>query len=163
MSAVFCLTACKLSDNGSDKTAASTAATSAATSAATTAATQSANAPQGNEQTGISNAQNGNTNQQQGVNTDSGNSVGITSEQAIANVKAQVGSDAEILSCVEGFTPDNNALHCYVIEVKFSSGTTVAYYSGYQLYMVEDFNNGQAEISPSKLRSGSLLSGRAEI
>lgn len=75
-----------------------------------------------------SDVQSSNTNEQQG--TGDPNAIGITSEQAIANVKNQVGDDAEILSCVEGITPDNSA-HCYVIDVKLSTGTTLTCYSGY--------------------------------
>lgn len=130
VSAVAMLTGC----NKKDDTAATTAATTATATTATTAATQPAVNHQDNTQ-----AQNSNANGQQDANTGNGNSIGITSDEAIANVRNQVGSDAEILSCVEGTTPNAESFPCYVIDVMLSSGTTLTYYSGYQFcYTTEE-------------------------
>lgn len=94
-SAVVMFAGCN--NKGDSSATSSTATTAASASSKATAATQSADSGQGSVQNS-SDVQSSNTNEQQG--TGDSNAIGITSEQAIANVKNQVGDDAEILSCV---------------------------------------------------------------
>lgn len=62
------------------------------------------------------------------------NEYGIDQVTAVANVREQVGSGAEILSCTKGKAPDTGA-DCWVIEVapitNGSGSEKVTYYSGY--------------------------------
>ena len=65
----------------------------------------------------------------------SAGNIGVDEATAIANVREQVGSEAEIISCTKGTAPDTG-INCYVIVVApVTNGDdtkTVTYYSGYQ-------------------------------
>ena len=123
-----------LSGCGKGDTAATTAPTAAPTAAATTAATDAEkNSVQNN------NEQDNSTQAQQEATSGDPNSIGVTREEAIANVKQQAGSGAQIVSCTEGTSPEG--FPCYVIVVSpitaSEEAKNVTYYSGYQFCYAE--------------------------
>ena len=68
------------------------------------------------------------------INATADNDGCIDRQSAIANVKKQAGSGAEIADCRKGYTPDGLAAWIVtVIPVTNGNGSdTVTYYSGYQ-------------------------------
>ncbi|MBQ3284432.1 MAG: hypothetical protein IJH40_02210 [Ruminococcus sp.] len=134
ISALAMLAGCNKGD-----TAATTAPTAAPTAAATAAATDAEKDGAQNSSAQNSNAQDNNAQAQQDATSGDPNSIGITREEAIANVKQQAGSGAQIVSCVEGTSPEG--FPCYVIVVSpitaSEEAKNVTYYSGYQFCYAE--------------------------
>lgn len=137
-----------LSGCGKGDTAATTAApTVKPTVAATTAATAAAQDGAQNSSAQNSSAQDNNAQAQQDATSGDSNEIGISREEAIANVKKQEGSGAQIISCEEGTSPEG--FRCYVIVVSPISASeevkTVTYYSGYLFcYSEEEYDPDQA-------------------
>ena len=82
----------------------------------------------------------------------SSNDIGISYDTAIANVKAQAGSGAQILNAVEGQTPDGYP--CWVVTVSPVSNSdeseTVTYYSGHLFCYAENYQGAQDNIVNSE-------------
>lgn len=146
------MTGCGGQNDKSSATA--TTATAGTTQAASTqTAGNGAQAQDGSSQAqdGGSQAQNENSAAQSDAGEQSGNGSsnevgGITREEAIANVKAQAGSGAQILNSVVGQSPDG--LPCWVVTVSpvtnSAEAKTVTYYSGYQFCYAENYADVQS-------------------
>jgi len=91
--------------------------------------------------------------------------VGIDEATAIGNVRQQVGSGAEILSCTKGYSPDG--IRCWVIAVApITNGTgpdTVIYYSGYQFCYPDDTAAAGSGQNPMMNFIGNYTNGRATM
>lgn len=128
VSALAMLSACKKAD-----TAPTAAPTVTPTVAATTAATAAA---QDNAQNDAQNQQNAAQEETKPIDED-----GYLDKQlAIANVKQQAGSGAEILSCEKGYSPDGAPAWIVVVSpiTADAEAKTVTYYSGYLFCYAED-------------------------
>ena len=126
-SAMF-LTGCGEDKGDTKSTTPATTAATKATQAATAAQAQANNQTQSQAQA-ITNAPAQSNDSQAGSND-----IGISEADAIANVKQQAGSGAQIISSYPGTTPDG--LPAWVITVAPVSNSAdtpnVVYYSGYQ-------------------------------
>ena len=133
-----------LSGCGKGDTAATAAPTVKPTVAATVAATDAAqDKTQNNAQNNAQNNDAGNQSQQNNAQAETSpvDADGYIDQQtAIANVKQQAGSGAQIISCEKGTSPDGAP--CYVVVVApvtaSEEATTVTYYSGYLFCYAED-------------------------
>lgn len=127
-----------LSGCGKGDTAATAAPIVKPTVAATVAATDAAqDKTQNNAQNNAQNNDAGNQSQQNNAQAETSpvDADGYIDQQtAIANVKQQAGSGAQIISCEKGTSPDGAA--CYVVVVAPITASEEAvydtYYSGYQ-------------------------------
>ena len=134
VSAVAMLTACKSGD-----TAATTAPTVNATAAATTAATGAAS--QSGDQNSDQSSSSSQSQQSAQEETTYIDEDGYIDQQtAVANVRQQAGTGAEILSCEKGYSPDGAPAWIIVVSPITASeeATTVTYYSGYLFCYAED-------------------------
>ena len=93
--------------------------------------------------------------------------VGVDKATAIANVKEQVGSGDEILSCTKGKAPDTG-FNCWVVEVApVTNGNgpeKVTYYSGYQFcYTLDNKLDTSANSTQNPMMNfiGTYTNGRA--
>ena len=152
-------------------TAATTTATTANTdskSANTTAAKKSAHTQAAEAASPVS-APAADTNTTTVTSNTNNDGIGVDRETAISNVRARVGSGAEIVSCEKGKAPDTD-INCWVVVVKpVTNGNgpeQVTYYSGYQFcYPLESnaastasTNGGQ---NPMMNFIGTYTNGRA--
>ncbi len=128
------------------------ATTAAATTAATGGKSDSSSANSGNSQDKSSQSSSGSVSNNNNSNDNSSSNIGISYAEAISNVEAQAGSDAQIVNAVEGKSPDGWA--CWVVTVLPSSDSgnneTVTYYSGYLFCYSENYqgannNSGNSE------------------
>ena len=125
------MTGCGGNSNKTDATAATTVA--ATTAAATTAKAQTSESSQTQAETGS----------QSDKASESNNGIGISRDEAVANVKKQAGTAAQVISVEEGADPDG--LPCYVVEVSVvttdEEAKTVTYYSGYQFCYADNYRD----------------------
>ena len=135
-------------------TTTATAGTTQATSTQTAGNSSLAQGGNSQAQNGGDQAQNENNAAQSSAGEQSGdgssNEVGgITREDAIANVKAQAGSGAQILSAEVGESPEG--LTCWVVTVSpvtnSEEAKTVTYYSGYQFCYADSYGDAQPDDS----------------
>lgn len=93
--------------------------------------------------------------------------VGVGEATALANVREQVGSGAEIISCTKGYSPEG--FRCWVIVVApVTNGTgpdTVTYYSGYQFCYSDGTSAAAADSGQNPMMNfiGNYTNGRATM
>ncbi len=95
--------------------------------------------------------------------------IGIDEAAAIANVREQVGSGAQLISCTKGTAPDTGIACWVIVAAPITNGSTpetVTYYSGYQFcYTFENDNARNATASdgqnPMMNFIGTYSNGRA--
>ena len=142
VSAIAMLTGCQ-----KDDTTATTAPTTAPTAAATTAATAAAATAAAQEDAQNSADNDSQQNDAQEKTTYIDEDGYIDQQVAIANVRQQAGSGAEIISCEKGTSPEG--FKAWVIVVSPITATaeakTVTYYSGYQFCYAENAENAAAD------------------
>lgn len=130
-------------ENNTSNTAAATVSTAAKPSTATTNLNNQQSTNSAKTQTAQSDQSSQNDNNSYAVNNSDYSNTNATADNdgcidrqsAIANVKKQAGSGAEIADCRKGYTPDGLAAWIVtVIPVTNGNGSdTVTYYSGYRL------------------------------
>ena len=137
-------------------------ASATATTAETTVARSTASSDKGGQsQDGGSQSNDSNSQSQENSaessadsmsDDNSSNDIGISYDDAIANVKAQAGSGAQILSAVEGKSPDG--YHCWVVTVspvsKSDDSEKVTYYSGYLFCYADNYQDAQVSAENSE-------------
>lgn len=142
VSACAMLAGCKKNDT--NPTAATTATT----------ATAATTAPKATTANGSANANNNNTaSQAQGSSSQAGGNTAvdadgyISQELAVANVKEQAGSGAQIISVEKGKSPDGAAAWIVVVQpiTNGEGAETVTYYSGYQFCYPESKSSSAAQ------------------
>ena len=136
--AAVMLTGCG-TDVPASSLSANDAAVTTSVSATATMTTALTTAKAENNTTGTSTVKDTNAEEKAGENTAASNAhadnIGVDEATAIANVRAQVGSGAQIISSTKGNAPDTGFACWVVVVAPVTNGTTpetVTYYSGYQ-------------------------------
>lgn len=97
--------------------------------------------------------------------------IGVDEATAIANVREQVGSGAQIISCTKGTAPDTGFACWKIVVAPVTNGNgpeTVTYYSGYQFcytFENDDARNATASDGQNPMMNfiGTYTNGRAMV